>query len=130
MSFIFKYVLLDWSKYWAKHHTCTLIVSPSPIWSTLRMAKVQRFASCEPLSVAQEAPSVPANRDGMGGNVVLNQGAGILGTTLTPVLPAHQTAITSTESVMMGPHCFTGDSVFHAVTTTGQVKLTNNSALM
>lgn len=47
------------------------------------------FASCEHLSVAQGAPSVPANRDGMGGNVVLNNGAEILGTTLPPYLLSH-----------------------------------------
>lgn len=63
-------------------HTDTLEDSPFPIWSAMWMARVQmqfRFASCEHLEMAQGAPSVPANRNGMGGNVVLNNGAGILG---------------------------------------------------
>lgn len=58
------------------------------------------------------APSVPANRDGVGGNVVLNNGAGPLGTTLPPNLPAHQRAITSSKQAIMRPHRFTGLTVF------------------
>lgn len=62
--------------------------------------------------MARGAPSVPANRDGMGGNVVLNNGAGILGTTLPPNLPAHQSEITFSKQAIMWPHHLRGLTVF------------------
>lgn len=62
--------------------------------------------------MAQGAPSVPANRDGVGGDVVLNNGAGPLGTTRPPNLPTHQSAITFSKQTIMWPHHFTGLTVF------------------
>lgn len=70
--------------------------------------------------MARGAPSVPANRDGMGGNVLLNNGAGILGTTVLPKLPAHQSAITFSKQVIMQHYLFTGLTVYHAATDAGQ----------
>ena len=76
--------------------------------------------------MARAAPSVPANRDGVGGNVVLNNGAGPLGTALPPNLPAHQSAITISKQAIMWPHHFTGLSVFSML----RQRLTSQGVLM